>query len=89
MDLMIEAKMKDQTVLRICRKYGITPDSKISYNLFFYLFICVSIIIFENKQEYPTNEPQALSDDEEMENQNVTLLGQARKKHNWKKVSKL
>ena len=66
MDLMIEAKMKDQTVLRICRKYGIVPDSKV----------------------YPTSGPNPLPDDEEVENQNVTLLGQARKKHNWKKPSK-
>jgi len=66
MDLMIEAKMKEQTVLRICRKYGISPDSK----------------------EYPTTDPQALSDDEEMEHKNVTLLGQARKKHTWKATKK-
>eukprot|EP00026_Physarum_polycephalum_P003985 Phypoly_transcript_04002.p1 GENE.Phypoly_transcript_04002~~Phypoly_transcript_04002.p1 ORF type:complete len:672 (+),score=197.16 Phypoly_transcript_04002:138-2153(+) len=66
MDLMIEAKMKDQTVLRLCRHYGITPDSKV----------------------YPTTEPVPLSDDEEVEHQNVTMLGQARKKHVWKKPSK-
>ena len=30
MDLMIEAKMKEQTVLRICKKYGITPDNDIA-----------------------------------------------------------
>lgn len=30
MDLMIEAKMKEQTVLRICKKYGITPTNDIA-----------------------------------------------------------
>jgi len=66
MDLMIEAKMKDQTVLRICKKYNIAPDTAV----------------------YPTTQPMALEDDEEMEHQNVTLVGQARKKHTWKKVAK-